>query len=336
MQGFDTLFSFNLLKKLTKDTTHASLNLAEAHNYQQKMIAIIAVLGLLGNVSGQIGVAVLTAYLAFLGYVSVGSLTATGSLASDVFNSLGNFSNLLMQMKSVDPIIEKFDCLEENQKQETESIEKVESGLYLNNLGYAYGDKQVINQVNAQFKLGQKCAIVGPSGSGKTTLLNILNGKLVDYDGSVLFSGKELKHLDGDVLRKHVLYLDQIPYIFEGSILENITLGETFTKEEIEKALVESDLQSVVDQLPNGLDTPVGEAGRSFSGGQKQRIALARGLVRGKKIILLDEGTSSLDQESALKIEQNLVQNSELTVIMITHHLHDSIRNCLDVLLELP
>lgn len=275
------------MKKLTKDTTHVSLNLADAHNHQQKMIAIIAVLGLLGNVSGQIGVAILTAYLAFLGYVSVGSLTATGSLASDIFNSLGNFSNLLMQIKSVDPIFEKFDCLEERENTQKESLEIVASGIHLPQLSYAYGKKQVLENVNAEFHLGQKCTIVGPSGSGKTTLLNILNGKLIDYDGSIEFSGKELKELDGHLLREHILYLDQTPYIFEGSLLDNITLGETFTEEEIEKAVANSDLQSVITQLPNGLDTPVGEAGRSFSGGQKQRIALARGLVRARKSFCL-------------------------------------------------
>jgi ABC-type bacteriocin/lantibiotic exporter with double-glycine peptidase domain len=276
-----------------------------------------------------------TAYLAFLQYVTVGSLVATGNLASNIFNSLGNFSNLLMQVKSVEPIFEKFDCLEEERKVEKESLKDVTTGIHLRELSYTYGEKKVLNNVQASFSLGQKCAIVGASGTGKTTLLNILNGKLLDYTGSVTVSGKELKELDGHALREHILYLDQTPYIFDGSVRDNITLGENFTDEEIAQAIIGSDLAQMIEQLPQGLDTPVGEAGRSFSGGQKQRIALARGLVRGKKIILLDEGTSSLDEESALKIEENLLAHSELTVIMITHHLRDSIREKLDTILRL-
>lgn len=193
----------------------------------------------------------------------------------------------------------------------------------------------MLDNINQVFDLGKAYAIVGTSGSGKTTLLNILNGKLTDYRGSIKFNGYELNSISGDSLRESILYLDQQPYIFDGTIRDNITLDESFTEGEINHAIAKSALQDVIDLLPNGIDTSIGEGGRLLSGGQKQRLALARGLIRGKKIILLDEGTSSLDQKNALEIEKNLLEQNDLTVIMITHHLREEIREYIDDVLSL-
>ncbi|BAM46947.1 ATP-binding cassette domain-containing protein [Amphibacillus xylanus] len=189
----------------------------------------------------------------------------------------------------------------------------------------------MLDNINQVFDLGKKYAIVGTSGSGKTTLLNILNGKLTDYPGSVKFNGYELNSISGDSLRESILYLDQQPYIFDGTIRDNITLDESFTEGEINHAIAKSALQDVIDLLPNGIDTSIGEGGRLLSGGQKQRLALARGLIRGKKI----EATSSLDQKNALEIEKNLLEQNDLTVIMITHHLREEIREYIDDVLSL-
>lgn len=335
LNGFDTLFSFNLLNKITKDTEKASSNLAEAKNYRASVIAKVAILGALGNIFGQLSILGLTGYLAFLSLVSVGAFSATGNLASTLFNTVGNLSQQVATFQSVEPIFNKFDQLKQNSEQSNGKIDRIKSGISLKNTGYAYGDKQVLTGINQEFILGKKYAIVGASGSGKTTLLNILNGKLTDYAGSILFNGYELNSLSGRDLRESILYLDQTPYLFDGTIRDNITLDESFTDEEIKIALEKSSLQDVVDQLPNGIDTSIGESGRLLSGGQRQRVTLARGLIRGKKIILLDEGTSSLDQKSALEIEENLMSQKDLTVIMITHHLREEIATKLDGILML-
>src|SRR5690625_752310 len=336
LNGFDTLFSFNLLKKITTDTKKASLDLANAKNDRVKIIAKVAILGALGNIFGQLSIVGLTGYLAFTSLVTVGAFSATSNLAATIFNTVGNLSQQMATFRSVEPIFEKFNQIKSAPQKGNKKINQIDKGIVLQDVAYAYDDKHVFKNINQEFQLGKKYAIIGASGSGKTTLLNILNGKLTDYNGSILFNGHELKSLSGHDLRESILYLDQQPYLFDGTIRDNLTLDESFTDEEIETALKKSSLKEVVAKLPEGIDTSIGESGRLLSGGQRQRVTLARGLLRGKKIILLDEGTSSLDQKSALEIEENLMKQEDLTVIMITHHLRESIEAKLDDVLILP
>lgn len=333
--GFDTLFSYHLLKNMTHATETASLQLAEAKNDQANAVSKITMVSVFGNIFGQISIAALTGYLAFQGIVEIGAFAATSNLGITIFNSLGNVSNQLAQIRSIQPIFDKFESIEAHQPKTQKPLPHEMKGIELMDLSYAYGDKQVLQTISYPFELGKKYAIVGASGSGKSTLLNILNGKLDDYTGSATFSDVELKEINGKELREHILTIDQAPYLFTGTIRENITLGEEFSKKAFAQVIEEAALEDIIATLPHGLDTSVGEAGRLLSGGQKQRIALARGLIRGKKIILVDEGTSSLDENSALKIEEKLMQQPDLTVIMITHHLRQQIADQLDGVLTL-
>lgn len=163
---------------------------------------------------------------------------------------------------------------------------------------------------------------MGDSGVGKSTLLNILSGKFADYEGSVKLGGFELKRLPLIDLQRRVLYVDQDPYIFNESIRYNLTLGDYFSDKAIWNVLAISDLSNFVQQLPDKLDTLAGEKGRLFSGGQRQRLALARGLLRNRKILLIDEGTSNLNKESAIAVENQFLSLNSVSVLFVTHQLH--------------
>ena len=116
-------------------------------------------------------------------------------------------------------------------------------------------------------------------------------------------------------------YIEQNVFLFNSTIRDNITLGETFTNEQMEKALRDSALISDLASLPDGLDTVVGEEGGNLSGGQKQRVAIARALIHDRSILLVDEGTSALDQKNADIVEKSLLANPGLTLILASHHL---------------
>lgn len=177
--------------------------------------------------------------------------------------------------------------------------------------------------MNFTIKNNEKVAIHGQSGSGKSTVLRILSGQLPNYQGSVELNQVELKDANYDSLRDLIAYIDQTPYLFAKSIRYNLTLGQDFDDEQLKQALKEADLLDYVNSLPEGLDTEIQEGGTSMSGGQKQRLALARGLLRKKKLFLLDESTSNLDHESALAVENNFLKQKDIAVVFVSHQLHE-------------
>lgn len=150
-------------------------------------------------------------------------------------------------------------------------------------------------------------------------------------EGKIYFNNTNIESIGEKDILNSITYIEQKPYVFNGTIRENINLGDNFTDSEIEEVLRYVGL----DSFTKNLDSIISENGKNFSGGQLQRISLARGLVRKKSILLLDESTSSLDKEIALQIENLILDIADISVIMISHHLDPSIRKKLDGVLTL-
>ena len=188
---------------------------------------------------------------------------------------------------------------------------------------------------NLSFEIGKKYAITGSSGCGKSTLLKILLGWLPEYSGKVLLDGNDAREYTTEQLQEQMGYIEQNVFLFNTSIRENITLGENFTEEQLQKALHDSALIQDLQSMPDGLNTVVGEEGRNLSGGQKQRVAIARALIHNRSILLVDEGTSALDKKNADIVEDSLLSNPELTLILVSHHLSEERNAQFDKVYEL-
>lgn len=216
----------------------------------------------------------------------------------------------------------------------TEVIDSIDF-IKLDNVGFRFEQKEVLQIKSMNFRQGGKYALVGESGCGKTTLAKILMGLLENYTGTILYGDKPLNRISRDSLYQAVAYVDQKVYLFQDTLRFNITLGATYSEERIDEIVRNCNLKSFVDSLPNGLDTQIAEDGKNMSGGQRQRIALARALIRNVALIILDEGTAALDESNALEIEMGLMRDPNIGVIIITHTLRNEVKEYLDAVYEL-
>jgi ATP-binding cassette subfamily B protein len=181
----------------------------------------------------------------------------------------------------------------------------------------------MLKQLSFTIHPGQTVAFVGATGAGKSTLLKLLLGFYQPTAGQILFDAQELRTLSLSALRKQIGFVSQEPFLFEGTIAENISYGfPTATQEQIIQAAKNAAAHEFIVCFPKGYDTWIEERGQILSGGQKQRIAIARALVRNPVILILDEATSAVDNAMELAIQQSLAQISQdRTTLLIAHRL---------------
>ena len=170
---------------------------------------------------------------------------------------------------------------------------------------------------------GAHVALVGASGSGKTTVLNVLSGLVKPDGGRVLVDGKPLATYTDSSWYDTIGYISQNPYLFAGTVADNIALGETADEANILKAANAAGLNDVIAQLPNGIHTELGEGGYGLSGGERQRLALARAFFKRPGIILFDEPTTGLDLVTEQIVRRSIEELSrEATLVTVAHRLH--------------
>lgn len=197
-------------------------------------------------------------------------------------------------------------------------------GIRIERLTFAYeGGKNAIDGIDLFIPAGKTVALVGPNGSGKSTLFQLLTGLQHPSEGSIHFDGHRLGFTDPDIWRSYISYVPQEPYLFAGTIRDNIAGGRPdATDEEIEQAARDANAHEFIMALPDRYDTYIGERGGDLSGGQRQRITIARAILKNAPILLLDEATSSLDTESESAVKEALTRlMKHRTVLMITHRL---------------
>lgn len=192
------------------------------------------------------------------------------------------------------------------------------------NVSFGYSqERPVLEKVNIDIKAGQTVAFVGPSGSGKTTLVNLLPRFYEISDGQINIDGIDIKDVTMQSLRKQIGIVQQDVFLFDGTIKENVLYGRLdATDEEVEAAINSAKLREVISNLPDGINTQIGERGVSLSGGQKQRLSIARIFLKNPKILILDEATSALDTATERFIQASLDELSQgRTSLVIAHRL---------------
>ncbi len=208
-------------------------------------------------------------------------------------------------------------------------FKKLDNKIELKDVSFSYVDNfNVLNNVDLTIHAGQTTAIVGSTGSGKSTLIKLLLRLYEINNGSISYDSNSLKDIELSSLREKIGLVSQDVFLFEGSVIENIAYGDLNASEsEVWNAAQKSEADEFINNLPQKEKTIVGERGQKLSGGQRQRISIARAILKNPEILILDEATSSVDNETEAAIQRSLdILKKDRTVIVIAHRL-STVRN---------
>lgn len=271
---------------------------------------------------------VLTGILVFKGELKIGTLLVTPAILDIFLTNTMLVLESFIQMKGGYPMYEKITKYE---KSEMSQYPELKEQIVFDNVSFGYDEKDILKDFNMDIKKNHKYAIIGESGAGKSTVLQLIVGRLSEKQGSILIDGNSLPKDKEVDFSKQIAYCTQENFTFSLSIRENLTLGENYTDEQINKVLKEVKLYDVIEAKKDKLETSMLE----LSGGEKQRIALARALLTDAAVIILDEATSAVDKKNTKEIEDILLSKNDKTLILISHHLDEQTKNRFDEVYEI-
>ena len=269
-----------------------------------------------------------TGYLAFKGKISIGDMALYQSyfalLTGYVSSIMGLLPALASGTESIKSIGEILSAYDIEQKEEKPKITSLQGRYEFKNISFDYDkDTPVLSGLDFVVEPGETVALVGESGSGKSTVINLVVGFNTAQSGQLLVDGRDITEIDLHSYRTMISIVPQTSILFSGTIRENITYGnDKITEEQLWAAIKAAQLESVIEKLPYGLDTNVGEHGDKLSGGQRQRISIARAIIRDPRVIIFDEATSALDSVTEREIQKaidNLTSNR--TTFIVAHRL---------------
>jgi ABC-type transport system involved in Fe-S cluster assembly fused permease/ATPase subunit len=307
--------------KYLKEYEHAAVKTATSLamlNFGQNAIfsaALTAIMYLTANgiTSGAMTVGDMVMVNALLFQLSI-PLNFLGTVYRETIQAVTDMENLVSLLK------ETSDVTDHEQAQEL--VFKA-GEITFENVTFTYTDRTILNNVSFRVGPGKTLGIVGPSGSGKSTILRLLYRFFEPNSGRILIDGQDIKHVTMASLRRLIGVVPQDTVLFNDTILYNIGYGDlSADAAKAKEAADKAQLTEVINRMPKGYDTQVGERGLMLSGGEKQRVAIARTILKNPKILLCDEATSSLDSETEKQIMKSIYDISERTTsIFIAHRL---------------
>ena len=323
LQGLNTLYSYQADAKYEKEFAAQAEDFRDATmellGFQLQSVGYMDAVMYLGiGVSGFVAASMLQ-----VGHLSLFAMIYFVFIATEFFTPIREAGYgmhlVMMNTKMADRIFGFLDSIEKEAKEEQQELTPF-SELTVSGLDFALADRKLFEELSFKMKRGQILAIVGESGRGKTTLAKLLLGKRQVDRGSIFLGEKEIKSLSKSTIYQEVMYVSANSVLLNASIIENLQLAVDWSRGEIEGWLAENGVLAFVRDLPQGLDTLVGENGSQLSPGQRQQIICVRAILAKRSLYLFDEVTSSVDKDNEAAIYDllNLVAQDAL-VIEITH-----------------
>ena len=274
----------------------------------------------------QFGIFFIGAYLAIQGSITAGTVIVFVQVCNYLMQAVQSVPQNLAARKAARGLIDKLaEVTEENTARSGDAIPPVlRDSISLDYVTFGYdSDTPVLKDLSLTLEAGKKYALVGASGSGKSTLMNLLMGAYDGYEGSITVDGKELSTVDPDSLYDLISLIGQNVFLFDDTVRRNITMFRDFPDSEVQAAVERSGLTELL--LDRGQDYRCGENGVGLSGGERQRVSIARALLRGTPVLLLDEATASLDNQTAFAVTDSILHLDGLTRLVVTHRLEEGI-----------
>ncbi|WP_280457760.1 ABC transporter ATP-binding protein [Nocardia carnea] len=268
----------------------------------------------------------LGAYLALGGDIGAAELLAVLILAARCAEPLLSLAELGGQLRAARAELTRLDALLRTPPlpEPAAPVRPVRHDLVFESVSFAHDDRQVVDDLSLSVPQGQRLAVVGPSGAGKSTLLQLI-ARFYDVDaGTVRMGGVDIRAIDTEYLMSQISIVFQHVYLFDGTIADNVRLGRPdATDAQVRAAAAAARLDEVIDRLPGGWNTNVGEGGALLSGGERQRVSIARALLEDAPIVLLDEVSSALDPVNEAAVHAGIERlTAGRTVVVVAHRLH--------------
>lgn len=334
--GFSTIKVFKAEKKMKELFKNNNSLLEDQKAKKVRTTVLMEFLQTVTSVIAQFGVFFIGAYLCIKEKTLTPSVILLFvQLMNYVMSPLAQIPSLISTRNACIPLFKKIENIINEKEEDNTNKEQASfnNNITINDLHFSYDDKVILNGVNYTFNKNKSYAIVGTSGSGKTTLINLLLGRNNSYQGSINYDNKELNEISIDSIYEISSFVEQNVFIFDDTIINNITMYSKVDEDLLNKAINQSGLKQLIDE--KGIDYRCGENGNNLSGGEKQRISIARALIKKAQILLMDEATSALDNETSYEITNNVLDLENTTKIMITHRLEENILKRFDEIIVL-
>lgn len=323
LNGVSVIKSFKAEQEVINRYQNQSMELEHTKNLREKTMTTVSALGTISSLATQLGVMLVGAWMvnAHVGVITAGMVLAFTNLMNGVLQPIASLPQMFGEMKGAKKLISKMADYMSNVKEDSgDIIDDSIKSIVLRDVSYSYdADRKVLKNVNLTLQAGKSYAIVGSSGAGKSSLINLLMGYYKDYEGSVQLNNHELSNVSKSSLYDKTTLMQQSVFMFDASILDNITLFKPFQDAEVDRVIHLAGLDDLI--AAKGKDYQCGENGSHLSGGEKQRIAIARSLLKKSEILLVDEATSALDNETSANVTQSILDLQGILRLVVTHRL---------------
>lgn len=327
LQGLEQLRQFAAGAKLFSVSQLASKKLEDANVKQTTYTKLLnAITGIASAIFGLI-IFLLSGLLVKNGLLEISALLVVGNFRFYLNQAINQISNARGQMKGIKKLVKEIDesAAPVSHSRKTSSV--APATIKTESLGLKFPNGESLTYPDLQIKQGEKILLTGDSGAGKSTLFKLILGELKPSKGRVIFEDKNGKEITPD-LRK-IGYLPQDPVVFPASILDNITMFNDKLDNKVAEAVKEVNLSGDLKRFDKGIDKELNLDKLNISGGQRQKIVLARAKVHDSDIILIDEGTSAIDQKATMDILNNLLK-SKATIVFIAHNFNEKMHDLFD------